>query len=306
MHKITIIRFVLLIVSILTGNLFWYIFTNSLQTEPLLTNSPLRIAFSLLLPIIIFALYLPSILCYSFFEKSKTLLLIFIILSFASYPFIVGLSQLSIAGQLVISLSIYFFVEVYHKAKFLMNKKTSFIGQFSLSLTITTLTISIVIAINFYSTYKNILSQNNILISDKIFSTSLLPVTRAYLDDLQVTNISEKFGDYLLKRSNQTNEPIDKIRTKILFILGLPSVSDSETMGVLIETSLRKNIIHIFTTYRREIPVLISLGLGIITQTLLTVSTCLAGFIATSLLQFFVSMQLLHRRRELVEIDSIE
>jgi hypothetical protein len=264
--------------TIFLGNTFWYLFKNSLILAHLLTVSFLPIAFSFIQPIIVFGVYLTCLLLFSFFVKKKLWWGVVIILSTIFYPIVINTTFFTIIGSIIISASFFSFLYTYHNTCVLIKRKTSFFTEFSLSLTTTTFIISIIVAFNFYSLYKDTLSQGNIVTSDQLFSTSLRPIVRLYYDDLNIKNGNEIFADYIKRRTIATHQSADIVRIKTLAVLGLNKASDNDSMNILLTYSLRDTILKIFITYKKQIPLLISFGLGIITQTLLSLGSFLGFF----------------------------
>lgn len=305
MTKLLLTKCTFFLATLMTGNLFWFLFAKSLQTEPLLTNSPIRIALSFLFPILIFSFYLPNVLLFSLFIRSKIIWFITIVISFSLYPYILGLHPVSFVGLLVITSSVFLFLFNFQQSRFIFHNKSSILGQFSYALTITTVVISVVIAINFYTFYKNVLATTNTVLSDNIFITSLRPILMTYYDDLKVTNGKETFKHFIQRKAGNNPARQEQVKSKTLLILGLQNASTSSSMSTLIETALQQNLVKVFSSYKRQIPVLISLGLGIITQTLLTISSFLASCITYTLLRLFTYFGLLEMRTRPVIIDEI-
>ncbi|HSX40831.1 MAG TPA: hypothetical protein VLF68_04440 [Candidatus Saccharimonadales bacterium] len=290
---------------LLLGNSFWLLFARSLTSDHLLTNSLPAILLSVLYPVIVFGLYLTAVLFFSLMAKQKILWLLLIVCSFVSYPFILSKSWQSIVGELVISCCIFAFLIGFHRFHVLLHNKTAFLPQVSLSLMGPTVVISIVIAINFYSFYARTLTSGNIIISNQVFLHGLSPILRIYLDDLHVTNIDETYGNYLKRRAFETRTTTAQVDTKTEGMLLIGNINQNAKIRTVIEKSLNESIIKIFAQYRRLIPVVVSLGLGIITQTLITFSTFITYGSFYILYNLFLRLKLLRLSQKSVSVESL-
>ncbi len=304
MEKINLLRVFFLILSLFLGNLFWYLLANDIKAQHLLTNSPVYIALTFVLPIIVFGLFLPSILYFSIFVKNRIIWLIVCLLSFMFYPFIIGVSFLTLLGEIITSVSIFTFLFGYHKSRIILNGKTSHLGQFYVALSGATIIISITVAVTFYGFYQRTLSQANVVLSNQGFVSTLRPLMRAYFDDLNIKDINETFQNYLYRRSFETGQSRTYLENKTLYILGIQNVRLSDTMETLINDSIKNSILKVFLSYKRQLPILLSLGLGIITQTILSVSTFIGYIFSIIFLKILLKLKLLKTEKRGIEVEE--
>lgn len=303
-NKHNLIKLLFLFLALLFGNLFWCLLANDLKAQHLLTNSPVQIVLSLVFPIIAFGLYLPSILYFSYFEKNKVLWVGLALASFSSYLFILNLTMYTILGEAAITFAIILFLFSYHRTKVIIGNKPSYLLRFSVALTGATLIISFTVAFTFYNFYYKTLSDTNVILSNKGFISALKPVMRVYFDDLNIKNVSETFGNYSARRASETKTSRENIKNKTLYILGITTAQENDTMETLINNSLKNSILKVFVSYKRTVPILISLGLGIITQTLLSVSSFIGYLISILILKILIRFRLIRIVREALEIGD--
>lgn len=306
MRKVLIVKICLSVAAIILGNIFWILFANSLQGEHILTNSPPHIILSFVYPIVLFGLYLSTIIFFSFFEKSKILWFVVVISSFISYVSILGPQAETVIGEILVSLAIFIFLLGFHRTEVLINNKSSIIARSSLALTGSTLIISIVIAVNFYNFYRKTLNTNNLLLSNRTIVKNLSPLIRIYLSDLQIKNLDETFGAYVKRIAQETHTNQTTARLTALGKLNLKDVDDTKNMRYVITQSLNDSILKGFSEYKKQIPILISLGLGIITQTLMTVSSVLSYGVTYLLYKLLNHFKLIHLKRREIVIDEVE
>lgn len=272
MNKNRLLEILFSLVILLTGNLFWIIFGYNLKTEHLITNSPLTICLSLLAPIMLYGIYLAFLLQISFLTRRKFWIAL-ILLSNTVYPFIIDINILeSLTGILIVSGAVFYFLYNFQRLSVLYHGKKSFLGRLSLSLSGTTLIITLVMASHFYSFYRMALFSGRTIIPDRTVIENFNPVIKIYLRDLNITDLNETFGNYLRKQSYSLRMPVATVRSEVLLKLGLGGEAENQTMGTVIKDSINGLILKLTAPYRRQLPVLISLGLGIIIQTMLTAS----------------------------------
>lgn len=304
MNRFLLVKIVLLLSTLIFGNLFWFLLANDIKAQHLLTNSPLAIAVSFVFPIIVFGIYLPSILYLSIFVKNKVFWILTSLLSFALYPLILGVGVLTIIGELVISFSIFIFLLAYHRSRIIFNGKSSHLGQFYVALSGATLIISITVAVSFYNFYGRTLSQANVVISNQGFVSTLRPLMRAYFDDLNIKDVNETFHNYLFRRSYETGKSVSFLQNKTLYILGIGSANQTDNMETLINNSIKNSILKVFLSYKKTIPIVISLGLGIITQTVLSVSTFIGYVFSILIFQILFKLKLIKVEKKTIETEE--
>ncbi len=305
MKKTLLVQIILVITLIILGNLFWYLFISALKGTHLLTDSTFQIILSFVYPILVFSLYLSVILVMSLFIKKYLLLYLIIFLSMANYPFLLRKEIGSIIGEIAMVSALFFFVINFKKVHVIENKKTSLSDQLSLAFSNTSLIISITVAINFYTFYVHTLAETNVLITNKIIAKTLVPVAKIYLDDLHIQNPNEIFSAYLQRQSQESNLSLSQIKKQVLEKLNLTNASESNSMKELITSSLDKNILRIIDEYRKQIPILISLGLGVITQTLLSTGSFLSHVITLLLLKFLRHLKLITYKKKQFEASIL-
>jgi hypothetical protein len=282
---------ILALVAVISGNYFWVLFSNVLQTSKLLTDSPVNIVFSFVFPIIALAVYLTSILYFSILFKNRIAWIILAIISFLSY-YLVDKTLLNFVGGIIMSLAVFGFLFSFQRTIILINKKASFLARFSVSLTLPTLIISIVIAITFYNLYRNSLLKQNVFVSNEAIVATIQPVVKIYLEDLNITDGNETFGHYLQRRSHDLGLSTSVVKKRTLASLNLQNADQNDHMAVLINRSLKISIIDLIAKYKRQIPLLVSLGLGIIAQVLLSIANIVSSILSLSLLPILKKMRL--------------
>ncbi len=305
MGKKNLLRLFFLLLTLISGNLFWFLLANDIKAQHLLTNSPISIALSFVLPIIVFGIYLPGILYFSIFLKNRAAWLVLSLLSFVLFPLILGITIYTVLGEIIISLAIFTFLIGYHRSRIIFNGRNSHLGQFYVALSGATLIISITVAISFYNFYGKTLSQANVLLSNQGFVSTLRPVMRAYFDDLNIKNVNESFGSYLARRSRETRTAEANVETKTLFVLGIDSAQKTDTMEALINNSIKNSILKVFLSYKRQIPIVISLGLGIITQTILSVSTFIGYIFSILIFRILIKLKFIRVEKRTIEVEDI-
>ncbi len=294
---------------LLTGNLLWEALTSDLQTGHVFVNSPLNIALFLFFPIFIFAIYLSSLLYFSIFEKQKKTWFFLILFSCLTYPFSLQFTLQAIIGELVISGALFFFLINFHSLHVISMKRPSFSGRYFLAIGIPTLIMSVTIGVNFYNFYRKSIVTQNAFFSSNIITQSINPIFRIYIDDLDITNLNEQFSAYMKREALQKKISPDKVRNDTLRLLNLTTASETDTMRVLDEKSIRSSLLQVFTRYRKQVPLIASLGLAIITQTLLSVSILLGDIFSLLFLRLFQYLGLIRQKKltiESVEITSTE
>ncbi len=107
----------------------------------------------------------------------------------------------------------------------------------------------------------------------------LAPIVSIYNDDLEIVDPNEKFISYQKRISIKNNISIAQVKLITLKKLRLNSANDNAVMKDLLKVSLDNSILKLARNYSRTIPILISLGLGIIVQTLITISSSLSNYI---------------------------
>ena len=304
MGKNRLVQIFFLLLTLISGNLFWFLLANDIKAQHLLTNSPIHIALTFVLPIVVFGIYLSGILYFSIFAGNKILWFITALLSFVLYPFILGITVITVLGEIIISLAIFIFLMGYHRSQILFNGKASHLGQFYVALSGATLIISITVAVSFYNFYGKTLSQANVVLSNQGFVSTLKPVMRAYFDDLNIKDVNETFGTYLIRRSRETRTTQASVENKTLYILGIDNVQKSDTMETLINNSIKNSILKVFLSYRRQIPIVISLGLGIITQTVLSASTFIGYLFSIFILRVLIKFRLVRINKKTIETEE--
>ncbi len=285
-----IITFSLLAISAaISGNLFWYLFAQQLKTEHLFTNSSIKIALSLTAPIVLFGIYIVSILFFSFFVRKRIIQLVLIILSFSFYPFMlpskfIDTDILSGVGS---SLAIFWFLYSYNKITIKVNDAFSFSTQMFFALSGTTLLITLMTGFVFYNFYKDALTQDKIILSDQFVSETFAPISQIYIEEFG-TSKTETFASYVRRQAQLTKQPEDTVREQTLNKLGLKNVNSRSSMGIVIGLSLRNMIFKVTSTYKRQISVFLSLGLAAIIQTVMTVGAFLSIILGRLLLWLFI------------------
>lgn len=233
------------ILSIILGNLFWLEFTNSLRVGHFFTSAPLQIVISLALPIIIFGFYLASTLILSLLVENKIFWLMILLPSFFSYPFTLNRNFYDFLGGLGLVGVMFAFLFNYQRIKILVNKKTSIFSQASLAFSTVSWIMTIIIAFNFYGLYKEVLSSNQVIVSDQAINRSLRPLVALYMDDLGITKLNQTVTEYLTKRSRQVGETKDQVRGDLMDKLSLKSINENGQMIDLIRESLSNSVLKI-------------------------------------------------------------
>lgn len=290
---------------IIAGNTFWLLFANTLVGEKLLTNSLPHIALSFVYPILVFGFYLSTIVFFSILERSKIVWAVVVFFSFLTYTGILGFQWQYFVGEIAISAAVWFFLFSFERSHVLINKKSSIIARTSLALTGTTIVISFVIAVNFFTFYTRTLAQNNLILTNRTIIRGLSPLLRIYLSDLHITNLDEPFGQYLRTEARRSGTTIDQTRKTVLNKLGLSSMDDTKTVRVALVTSLNQSIFKTFSSFRRQIPILISLGLGIITQTMMTLSSIVNYGLLQIYLFLFLKWKLVNVEKREVALQEL-
>lgn len=287
-RKIT--TFSLLAVSAaISGNLFWYLFAQQLKTEHLFTNSSIKIALSLTAPIVLFGIYIVSILFFSFFVRKRIIQLVLIILSFSFYPFMLPSKFIDtdILSGIGSSLAIFWFLYSYNKITIKVNDAFSFSTQMFFALSGTTLLITLMTGFVFYNFYKDALTQDKIILSDQFVSETFAPISQIYIEEFG-TSKTETFASYVRRQAQLTKQPEDSVREQTLSKLGLKNANSRSSMGIVIGLSLRNMIFKVTSTYKKQISVFLSLGLAAIIQTVMTVGAFLSIIFGRLLLWLFI------------------
>ncbi len=304
MNKFLVVSLLLGIAVLVLGNAFWLLFANDLQTEHLLTDSPFHIILSFLYSILTLGLYFATLLAFSFFVKKPLFWFLFSALSCVSFLFIVGISIVSLSGEVVLSLAMYFFLASYHAMDVLVKNKTSPLAKAGVSLSGVSLIVSIVIVFTFYNYYSHILSQTNTVLSEQIMLKSFSPVLRVYIDDLKITNLNEDFASYLKRRSAATGTSEVILQDRVLKRLDLTQIDSSEKMRNVLSRSIGNILSGIIDHYQKQIPILISLGLGIITQTMITASILLSNLFLFFYLKVMRQHKLIETKKHEVDVEE--
>lgn len=292
--------------TIVYGNLFWYLFVSSLQSEHLLTDSPVTIVLSFLTSILILSIYFTLLLHTSLYVRKRLLWFVIALCSFLIYPFLLNLSALSVIGELVLSCAMYFLCVSFRTLHLVNQKKDSLMGKTAVSLSGISMIVTLVIVVNFYSFYAQILTSTNELVSHRVLLQSFSPLIRLYLQDLQVKNLDDSFTTYLAKRSLQTHIPAATLRQIVLNRLNLNTVSNSETMRNVLLQAVSQSMTTVLSHDRKQLSLLISLGLGAITQTLLTASIGLSSLLTYCLHAFLTRKGLLRKKERSVVLTDWE
>lgn len=280
---------VLAVFAIISGNLFWYLFAQQLKTEHLFTNSSIKIALSLTLPIILFGIYIVCILFFSFFMRKRIMHLVVIILSFSFYPFMLSSDFIytDILSGIGSSLAIFWFLFAYNKVAIKVNDAFSFSTQMFFALSGTTLLITLMTGFVFYNFYKDVLTENDIILSDQFVSEAFAPISQVYIAEFG-TSRTETFAAYIKRQAQLTKQPESDVREQTLNKLGLKNVNSKSSMGIVIELSLRNMVFKVTNTYKKQISVFLSLGLAAIIQTVMTVGAFLSIVFGRVLLWLFI------------------
>lgn len=220
------------------------------------------------------------------------------------YSLLLESGYLSILGEIVISFSIYFFLVHFHQVHVIDKYKTSMLGQLSIAFSNASLIISLVLAFNFYNFYAYTLSSQNVFTTDKVLAKSLFPVVRIYVDDLGVTNLNENFQSYSKRKAIETRKTEEQIKTQVKDRLGV-DIANNDTMKDAIKKSLDKSVFTFVNSFRKQIPIFASLGLGIITQTLISASTFVSNIFTVLLLRLFLFLKLIRYEKEKMIVDVI-
>lgn len=283
-EKSLFIKIFVSVLLILLGNLFWYVLIQNLSGSHILTNSALQIALTLLVPIVVFSLYLSCCAIFSIFLKTRLIWFVVLLLSMADYFILTGSGYLDLVGELIITVALFLFLVNFHKYDVFVSGKPSLNSRISQAFSTSSILISLTLAFNFYSIYSHTLSSNNQFISNRILARILTPIVSIYNDDLQITNPNEKFMDYQARMSKQENITPLQVRQNTLAKLKISSGDDSALMKDLIKASLDNSVLVLARDYGKILPILISLGLGIIVQTLISISSTVSNYLTTLLL----------------------
>ena len=274
-----LVKIAISVLLIALGNLFWFILIRNLDTNQILADSTLKVTLSLLIPIVIFSLFLSCCAIFSVFIKSRLIWFLVLLIATADYFLLTGGSYLDFLGEIAIVVALYIFLLNFHKYEVLVDGKPSMTSRISSAFSTTSLVISIILAFNFYSIYAHTLSSSNLLVSNHLLSKMLTPIVRIYNDDLKIVSPNEKFIDYQLRLSKETKLTPTQVRTNTLTKLNINKASDNDLMKDLLKSSLDNSILKLARDYGKTIHILISLGLGIIVQTLITVSSTISNYL---------------------------
>lgn len=280
-HKAS--AFLISIVLILLGNLFWYFLIQNLSESHILTNSAPQIALSFLSPIALFSLYLSGCALMTVFIRNKLVWLLIVVLSLADYPVLTGLGYYDFLGLAAITSALFFFLVSFQRYEILRNGKTTLSSKVSLSFNSASFIISLTLALNFYSIYSRSLSNSNLIISDALISRVLAPIELIYNDDLKVINPDETFKDYQLRLSRTTKIPPNQVRIYTLQRLDLQTAGDNMRIKDLIKLSLNRYAARLTNQYSKAVSLLISFGLAVIIQTLISLSSTLSNYLTAGL-----------------------
>jgi len=304
MSKRRTTKLILSLLIILSGNIFWYSFLQSIGASHILSSSTLIVAVSLIIPIFFFSMYLSFLPFLSIFIERKLVLFFCILLSMFDYSLLIDNGYLGVIGEIIISCSIYFFLIHLHQIHVIDKYKTSIVGQLSIAFSNASLIISLVVGYNFYNVYAHALSSQTLLMTNKVAAKALMPIVKVYLDDLQVKNIYESVKDYSTRRAQETKKTTDEIKNQLSATLGVP-VSDANTLKDVVKKSLDTSLFKFTSLYRSQIPILISFGLGIITQTLISASTFISNVVIVILLRLFLFLKVIRYQKEKIVVDIL-
>jgi len=270
---------------IFSGNFFWFMLIDSFTSSHLLTNSFFQIILSFIWPILIFSVYLSLLVVLSIYITNKLVLFFLIFVSMVDYSFLTGGGILGAFAQIAISIAFFFFLFNLKRITVLNHDKTSIAQNQSTSFATSSIAISIILAISFYHVYTKTLAVNNILLTNQLLAKALSPIIRVYLDDLNAKNADEKFSDYLKRESTLKKISYDELRTKTLDKLRLTKADDNNSIRNLIKQSLNQSVLIITQNYKKQVPILISLGLAVIIQTIMSVSSLISNYLTWLLIK---------------------
>ncbi len=281
------------ILIIILGNLFWFNFSQTINETHLLTNSAITIFSTITIPILLFSVYLSLCALGSIFIPSKRIQIIILILSLVDYVMVTGGDYKDVIGELVICVGLFMFQVNFHNSVAFTNNKRTSLNRISSAFSFTSILISLVLAINFYSIYTQALTSDNLLVTNKLMKQILRPIVYLYLDDLKIKNIDETFGNYQVRMAKLNHQNASLVKSITLSKLNITQAEDTEPMKNLIKKSLDNSILKLAHNYGKTIPLVISFGLGIIIQTLLSISSFIANFITFGLLIICRKMNLI-------------
>jgi len=283
--KFLVLKITLSVSLIFFGNFFWFSLIDNFTSSHLLTNSFFQIILSFIWPILIFSVYLSLLVILSIFVTNNLLLFFLIFLSMVDYSFLISEGVVSTVAEIAISIAFFFFLFSLKRTTVLTRDKTSIFQNQSTAFAISSIAISITLAISFYNVYTKTLAANNIFLNNKLLAKALNPIIRVYLDDLHVTNADEKLGNYLKRESTLKKIPYDELRAKTLDKLRLTRADDNNSIKNLIKESLNQPVSIITKDYKKQVPILISLGLAVIIQTIMSVSSFISNYLTWALLK---------------------
>lgn len=303
--KFLVIRIGLSISLILVGNFFWFRLIDSFTSSHLLTNSFFQIVLSFIWPILIFSVYISLLVVLSIFVTRRLLLFFLIFISMVDYSFLTGGGVQSTVAQIAISFAFFFFLFNLKRTTVLTLDKTSIAQNQSTAFSISSIAISIIMAISFYNTYTKTLAGNNILLTNQFLAKVLSPTIRVYLDDLHVKNSDEKLSDYLKRESALRKISYSKLRALTLDKLRLTKADDNDSIKNLIKQSLDQSVLKIANDYEKQVPILISLGLAVIIQTIMSVSSFISNYLTWLILKILKRARLVKSQSKEIMLKKI-
>lgn len=283
---------------IILGIFFWYVLIQSVKSAHLLTNSAFTVILSLFFPIIIFSLYLSFCIIFSVFVKNRLLRFLILFLSTGDYFFLTGSGYMDFIGEVVITSSLWYFLLNFDRYDVIVGGKSSITSRVSSAFSAVSLVISLTLAINFYSIYTHSLSSNNLFISNSILGKMLAPVVAIYKDDLKITNPSETFLNYQLRMAKKSKISPTQIKINTLKKLKIQNATDDLLMKDVLKLSLDNSVLQLVRTYGRLIPILISLGLGVIVQTIISISSAISSYVTLLLFLLLRKLKILQSREK--------
>ena len=290
--KFLSLKFTLIVLLIAIGNFFWFKLLGDFKDAHLLTNSLIQVVLSFIFPIVILCLYLSILVISSIFIKNRWILFLAIYLSTATYPFLIGGSLSSTGGGILIAIALFYFLISFRKLTVLKRYKPSVIQTQSTAFSITSIVISVVLAVNFYNIYVKSLTSTNTLLSSQLLAKTLNPVVRIYMDDLHIKNPQEKISDYLKRESKAQKLTYDELKSKLMDKMKVTKIDENGPITNLVRDSLNGSVLKIAKEYDKQIPILISLGLGVIIQTIMTTAGFLSGYLTWFLLKILGLLKL--------------
>ncbi len=272
------------LVTIVLGNIFWFNFSQTINETHLLTNSAITIVSTITFPIMIFSVYLSFCALLSIVIPNKQVQLLILVLSLVDYVMVTGVDYKNLIGEVAICAGLFIFLINFQSRVTLVNSKSALFNRVSSAFSITSIIISVILAINFYSLYTKSLASDNVLVTNGIMRQILKPIIYIYLDDLKIQDLNESFTHYQVRMSKLTHQDISVIRSITLSKLSITQANDTEPMQSLIKKSFDNSILKLAHNYGKTIPLVISLGLGVIVQTLLSISSLIANFTTAGLI----------------------